>query len=388
MNVTVNFQIEAACTQWGQTLAIVGDIAQLGNWTLCQQLKLEPNPFPVWTTSVSLPPSTRIQYKYVIVHENNTAIACWETFDSNRVLTTATAGMTMNVDDGQFNHCRQHTTQCVDNVDGKDANDAADDAADEENTVNSSPRSIASIPLQQSEEEGEEHFSLLANNSKPVQVQGDDNLSVSLSSSELSSTDDLTLYVPSEQEELRTMTVCSALNEARQIVDELRFIVSTWHTKTRMMRTEGGIEIELKPNCVSKSVHVSLVSKSVDQDGGDASAIDAMLKDLVSGVNEVLKDVVSLRSSLSSGHTQTMVITSCCSDEDDGGVSAESKSEGGGCGWIYVSSLSMVCFVLCALVTVLQPYVGIDANAVSIRGGYLRHMSLSALKRQAIRYFS
>lgn len=370
MNVTVNFQVEATCTQWGQTLAIVGDIAQLGNWSLCQQLKLEPNSFPVWTTSVSLPPRTRIQYKYVIVHDNNVDIACWESFESNRVLTTAAAGTTMDVNDGQFNHWQENTTQCADNVLAMaDKSDAG-----EEDTVNSSPRSITSIPHQESEQDGEEHFSLLANNSKLVQVQGDDN--ISLSSSELSSTDDMNLYVESEQKGLKTKTVCSALNEARETVDELRFIVSTWHAKTRMVRAGGGIEVELKPNSAGKSLHLSLVSKGVDQDWNNGSTVDEMVKDLLSGVNEVLKDVVSLRSSLSSVQAQTMVTASCCSEED--------KSERDGCAWIYLSGLSVACFVLCALVTFLQPYL----SGLPIRGGYLRHMSLSALKRQAIRYFS
>ncbi|KAF7318438.1 Alpha-amylase [Mycena chlorophos] len=80
---------ETATTVYGENIFLVGSISQLGNWNTAAALPLSAASYPVWTISVSLPPSTTFQYKFIRKQPNGSVT--WES-DPNRSATTGTGG--------------------------------------------------------------------------------------------------------------------------------------------------------------------------------------------------------------------------------------------------------------------------------------------------------
>lgn len=87
-------------TQWGETVVVVGNITQLGNWAPSEAVILNADQYTslynLWNGTVVLPAGTAFQYKYILEHTDGSI--AWECCE-NRVYTvpsntcgTATAG--------------------------------------------------------------------------------------------------------------------------------------------------------------------------------------------------------------------------------------------------------------------------------------------------------
>jgi hypothetical protein len=66
--VTFNFTCR---TQFGDRVALVGNIGLLGHWDTQKAIFLytTPDTYPVWTIKIDLPRDKTIEYKYLIIKE-------------------------------------------------------------------------------------------------------------------------------------------------------------------------------------------------------------------------------------------------------------------------------------------------------------------------------
>lgn len=68
---TLHFRV-AFSTVWGESIAISGSEAALGNWDLSQAIKMtchHSNDVLVWEARVPVPSLAAYSYKYVLLHE-------------------------------------------------------------------------------------------------------------------------------------------------------------------------------------------------------------------------------------------------------------------------------------------------------------------------------
>jgi len=86
--VTVSFE-ETATTVFGENIFLVGSISQLGNWDPNASLALSAATYPVWAITVTLPPNTSFQYKFIRKETDGSIV--WES-DPNRSATTNASG--------------------------------------------------------------------------------------------------------------------------------------------------------------------------------------------------------------------------------------------------------------------------------------------------------
>lgn len=84
--VAVTFAATATTT-WGESVYVLGNRAELGNWNAAGGLALDSATYPVWKGTVNLPANTTIEYKYV---KKNGGSVVWET-GGNRVVSTGSA---------------------------------------------------------------------------------------------------------------------------------------------------------------------------------------------------------------------------------------------------------------------------------------------------------
>jgi len=91
--VAVTFAATAT-TAWGENVFLLGNRAELSNWSTSGGVALSSATYPVWRGSVSLPANTAIEYKYV---KKNGSALTWET-GANRTLNTGSA-CTLTVND-------------------------------------------------------------------------------------------------------------------------------------------------------------------------------------------------------------------------------------------------------------------------------------------------
>nr|BAD34980.1 6-alpha-glucosyltransferase [Arthrobacter globiformis] len=93
-SVWATFSCENATTTFGQSVYVVGNVPQLGNWSPADAVKLEPSAYPTWTGVVrNLPPSSTVEWKCIKRQEAglpNTADA-WEP-GGNNILSTPPSG--------------------------------------------------------------------------------------------------------------------------------------------------------------------------------------------------------------------------------------------------------------------------------------------------------
>jgi alpha-amylase len=90
--VAVTFAVNAT-TVWGENVFVLGNRAELGNWSTSGGLTLSSATYPVWRGTVNLPPNTTVEYKYV---KKDGATVSWES-GSNRVINTGSAcALTLN----------------------------------------------------------------------------------------------------------------------------------------------------------------------------------------------------------------------------------------------------------------------------------------------------
>ncbi|KAK7054055.1 alpha-amylase [Favolaschia claudopus] len=78
----------------GETLKVVGSISQLGSWAPSSALTLSQSSGNSWTLTVTLPPATSFEFKYIRV--SNGGSVTWED-GSNRVYTTPNAGSSVTL---------------------------------------------------------------------------------------------------------------------------------------------------------------------------------------------------------------------------------------------------------------------------------------------------
>lgn len=92
--VSLVFQCTNGTTTMGQSVYAVGNVPQLGEWSVASAVKLSPTSYPTWTATISnLPPSTNLEWKCIKRQEANypdTADA-WEP-GGNTTITTPTSG--------------------------------------------------------------------------------------------------------------------------------------------------------------------------------------------------------------------------------------------------------------------------------------------------------
>ena len=90
---------EKRVTAYGDTVKIVGGVAQLGNWNVQNAPSLSATGYsasnPVWKQTIQLPAGSTFQYKYVIV--SSSGVATWEA-DPNRSYTVPSCQQSVQVD--------------------------------------------------------------------------------------------------------------------------------------------------------------------------------------------------------------------------------------------------------------------------------------------------
>ncbi|KAB8141050.1 ATPase [Chloroflexia bacterium SDU3-3] len=86
--IATSFGVNAT-TVWGQNVYVVGNVAALGAWNTSSAILLSSASYPVWTGTVSLPPSTAIEYKYI--KKDSAGNVTWES-GANRAFTTPASG--------------------------------------------------------------------------------------------------------------------------------------------------------------------------------------------------------------------------------------------------------------------------------------------------------
>ncbi|MFP5333370.1 MAG: carbohydrate-binding module family 20 domain-containing protein, partial [Acidimicrobiia bacterium] len=91
--VSVDFVCQNGTTTTGQSVYVVGNVPQLGEWSPASAVKLDPTAYPTWTGTISnLPPNTSIEWKCIKRQDANypdTADA-WQPGGNNVISTPAT----------------------------------------------------------------------------------------------------------------------------------------------------------------------------------------------------------------------------------------------------------------------------------------------------------
>lgn len=86
--VSVHFSCNYGTTTLGQSVYVIGNVAQLGNWTTSQAVKLNPTTYPTWSGSITVPANSTIEWKCLKRSESNpTQNLVWQS-GSNNTLTT------------------------------------------------------------------------------------------------------------------------------------------------------------------------------------------------------------------------------------------------------------------------------------------------------------
>ncbi|MEU5884134.1 carbohydrate-binding module family 20 domain-containing protein [Spirillospora sp. NPDC047279] len=86
--VAVSFNADVT-TWYGQNVFLVGGVPALGGWNPGRAIALSSAAYPVWRTTVTLPPGTAVEYKYIKKDPDGTVT--WES-GGNRTFTTASGG--------------------------------------------------------------------------------------------------------------------------------------------------------------------------------------------------------------------------------------------------------------------------------------------------------
>jgi alpha-amylase len=91
---------EAADTNFGQNVFVVGSIAALATWNTATALPMTriagTGTRGTWQTTLSLPAGTAVEYKYIL--KDGAGTVTWES-GANRTLTTGAAGTSQSTND-------------------------------------------------------------------------------------------------------------------------------------------------------------------------------------------------------------------------------------------------------------------------------------------------
>jgi len=69
--VETTFTCMQGSTYWGQSVYVVGDKAELGNWNPANAIVLSSAGYPTWTGTISLPKNTNVEWKCIKRDESN-----------------------------------------------------------------------------------------------------------------------------------------------------------------------------------------------------------------------------------------------------------------------------------------------------------------------------
>ncbi|GIF20291.1 hypothetical protein BJ973_001803 [Actinoplanes tereljensis] len=85
--IAATFNVTAT-TVWGQNVYVVGSIPELGQWDPVRAVPLSAATYPVWSASLSLPPNTPVEFKYLI--KNTDGSWTWEPTPNRTTVTPPT----------------------------------------------------------------------------------------------------------------------------------------------------------------------------------------------------------------------------------------------------------------------------------------------------------
>ena len=67
---TLRFEVKHDRTQFGDTVALVGDLPELGAWNPARALVLDGKGWPIWVREIKLPAGVGLNYKLIVRHQN------------------------------------------------------------------------------------------------------------------------------------------------------------------------------------------------------------------------------------------------------------------------------------------------------------------------------
>ncbi|KIY63917.1 carbohydrate-binding module family 20 protein [Cylindrobasidium torrendii FP15055 ss-10] len=91
--VPVTFKVTAT-TVYGQNIYLTGSVDALKNWSPSDAILLSSSSYPVWSVTVNLPASTKIEYKYV--RKDGSGAVTWLADPNNSLTTPASGDYTVN----------------------------------------------------------------------------------------------------------------------------------------------------------------------------------------------------------------------------------------------------------------------------------------------------
>ncbi|HWN68107.1 MAG TPA: carbohydrate-binding module family 20 domain-containing protein [Haliangium sp.] len=95
--VNVNFTCQNGNTTLGQSVYVVGNTAEIGNWSTAGAVRMTPSAYPTWTATIALPASRTVEWKCLKRDEvDPNARVEWES-GANNVVTTPASGSTSSV---------------------------------------------------------------------------------------------------------------------------------------------------------------------------------------------------------------------------------------------------------------------------------------------------
>ena len=93
-NVEVTFTCYDGYTGFGQSVYAVGNVSKLGNWAPSKAYRLSPDNYPTWSSTVSVPNDTNIEWKCIKKYENNPYhVIQWES-GANNVINSISVNQT------------------------------------------------------------------------------------------------------------------------------------------------------------------------------------------------------------------------------------------------------------------------------------------------------
>ncbi|KAI6016242.1 glycoside hydrolase family 15 protein [Pisolithus marmoratus] len=90
--VSVTFNVDAT-TVIGESIYLTGSVPALSNWDPSTAILMSSANYPIWSTTVSLPADTPIQYKYIRKDANSVT---WESDPNNAFTTVDSGSQTLN----------------------------------------------------------------------------------------------------------------------------------------------------------------------------------------------------------------------------------------------------------------------------------------------------
>ena len=78
--VDITFQCSQGNTYFGQSVYAIGNISELGDWSIANAIKLDPTNYPTWQKTIEVPKNTNVEWKCLKREETNPSQGVqWET---------------------------------------------------------------------------------------------------------------------------------------------------------------------------------------------------------------------------------------------------------------------------------------------------------------------